>query len=176
MSDKDAWKKELPGIDFSDMDNLLDNPKNLEKLKEVIKTRLIEKGEGIKDILKVPEEMIETTYNIGYAMYNQGNLEKAANIFFMLVMLDSRNYKYYFAIAACLHRLKEYSLACNLYTTTSFLNPSLPLTFYHIADCHIQLEQKKEAKEALDKAFELCGDLEEYAQLKAEVKLMQERL
>jgi type III secretion system low calcium response chaperone LcrH/SycD len=129
-----------------------------------------------KTALKISDETMEAIYSQAYALYNQGKYKEASYVFRFLMLLDLSTSKYVLGIAACLHRMKDFANAANLYFLAAALDPENPIPHYHATDCYIQLGFPALAIIALQMAINTCGDKPQYQVLKERAKLLQSGL
>lgn len=152
-----------------------------------LKTNLSEEASGIfktvletgrlpREALGFGDQRMEAGYAQAYHLYNTGKFLDAAQIFRWLVVLDATDPKYYLGLAACLHMLKEYNAAAEVYMTCSVIDGQTPIPFYHASDCYIQLRDRASAILMLELAIERAGMKPEYAVLKERARMMIEGL
>ncbi len=103
-----------------------------------------------KDALGLTDEAVEGMYSQAYRLYNTGKYAESAQMFRLLVMLDPTQSKFTFGLGACMHLLKEYRNAIELYTMAAALDKKSPLALYHLSDCYIQIQDKLAALVALE--------------------------
>lgn len=125
---------------------------------------------NIKKALNLSDEAVEGMYAQAYRFYEQAKYEDAYEIFRLLVMIDGTEMKYVMGLASCLHMLKEYSAAAQIYTMCSMIDAKDPKPHYHVADCHIKMGDKFSAMVSLEMAINRAGT-SEYAQLKERAAL-----
>lgn len=147
--------------------------------KETLKTLLFEtinKGLLPKHALRLEDDTMEAIYSQAYMLYNQGKYQEASYIFRMLMLLDYMTQKYILGLAACLHRMKEYKDAANMYMLCSTLDASNPLPHYHSADCYLQLGFPEMASFSLGLVIAIAKDQPQYTVIKERARLMKETL
>ena len=150
-----------------------------EPAKDTIKTLLTQamtKGTMPKTALRIGDETMEAMYAQGYNLYNQGKYKEASYVFRLLMLLDYLTPKYVLGLAACLHRLKDYKSAANVYLLCGTLDSHNPLPHYHAADCYIQLGLLPLAIFSLDMAVISAADQPQYSVIKERAKLMREAI
>ncbi|MDF2549007.1 MAG: sycD9 [Chlamydiales bacterium] len=131
-------------------------------------------GSSPKAALQISEETMEGIYSQGYNLYNQGRYQDASYVFRLLMMLDYKVAKYTLGLAACLHRLGDFSNAIVIYTLVGVLEPTNPIPYYHAADCFLKLGQTEGAFWALDQTIMLSAENEEHAVLKERAKILKQ--
>lgn len=121
---------------------------------------------SIKTLAGVSDEKEEAIYGQAYLLYNTGRYKEAAEVFRVLITINSTEPKYMVGLAACFHMMKEYDAAISTYMICSFLDPKNPLPHFHLSDCYLQLKDPISAKTALKAAIEYAGDNPQYKTLK----------
>jgi type III secretion system low calcium response chaperone LcrH/SycD len=134
------------------------------------------KGVMPKHALKLGDDTMEAIYGQAYNLYNQGRYKEASYIFRLLMLLDYMTPKYILGLAACLHRMKDYKNAANIYLLCGTIDVTNPLPHYHAADCYMQLEVPSLALFSLGLAITTAGDQPQFAALKERASLMKEAL
>ncbi len=136
-----------------------------------ISNNIFQKGMLPKDALGISNARIEAMYGQAYRLFNSGNYKEAMNLFNMLVFLNITDAKYTLGLAACLHKLKHYKLAADTYAKCSMLDPKSPVPFYQMALCYLELGDPLSAIVCLELAIKLCGEKNEYMELKGTCEL-----
>lgn len=136
----------------------------------------VNKGILPKHALRLGDDTMEAIYSQAYTLYNQGKYQDASYIFRLLMLLDYMTSKYILGLAACLHRMKDYKNAANVYLLCSTLDSTNPLPHYHAADCYLQLGFPEMAAFSLGLVLAAAGDQPQYAVIKERARLMKETL
>lgn len=139
-------------------------------------TEAANKGIMPRHALQLGDDTMEAIYSQGYNLYNQGRYKEASYIFRLLMLLDYMTPKYILGLAACLHRMKDYKSAANIYQLCGVIDPKNPLPHYHAADCYIQLGVPILAIFSLNMAIVSAGDQPQYAVVKERATLMKDAL
>ena len=134
------------------------------------------KGILPKHALRLGDDTMEAIYSQAYTLYNQGKYKEASYIFRLLMLLDYVTAKYILGLAACLHRMKDFKNAANIYLLCSTLDSTNPLPHYHSADCYLQLGYPEMAAFSLGLVLEMAKDQPQYAIIKERSRLMKEKL
>ena len=127
LNEEDQFAKELE--DFTERFEKMDQVTITDKLTkaaqllgtpsretvEALITGGAEKGLMPKQALNIGDDTMEAIYSQGYNLYNQGKYKDASYIFRLLMLLDYLTPKYILGLAACLHRLKDFKNAANVY-------------------------------------------------------------
>jgi len=134
------------------------------------------KGVMPKHALKLGDDTMEAIYGQAYNLYNQGRYKEASYIFRLLMLLDYMTPKYILGLAACLHRMKDYKNAANIYLLCGTIDTTNPLPHYHAADCYMQLDVPAMALFSLGLAITAAGDQPQYSVVKERASLMKQAL
>lgn len=175
------FEKEVEGIDTGSVAEKINQATGLAAMpaKETITallTQAMNKGVMPKHALHLGDETMEAIYGQGYNLYNQGRYKEASYIFRLLMLLDYVTPKYILGLAACLHRMKDYNTAANVYLLCGTLDTGNPLPHYHAADCYLQLNLPVMAVFSLDLAITAAGTQPQYAIIKERATLMRQTL
>lgn len=138
--------------------------------------KALQKGSSIKDILGVSDASVESVYGQAYLLYNTGRYRDAAEIFRLLIMLNSTEPKYLMGLAACYHMLKEYLSAASTYNLVSIIDPNNPIPYFHASDCYIHTGDKTTAAVMLEMAIKRAGEKAEFSTLLQRAKITLEAL
>jgi type III secretion system low calcium response chaperone LcrH/SycD len=138
--------------------------------------KILKQGSYPKDALGLSDGMVEGIYGQAYRLYNTGKYEDAAQLFKLLILIDSTESKYSMGLAACFHMNKDYSSAIEVYALCGVIDSGSPLPHYHSADCYIQMKDKVSAVIALEMAIKRAVGKPEYKTLEDRAKMMVERL
>lgn len=93
------------------------------------------RGVKPKDALGMPPEKIEALYAEAYQYFNNGQIEKAQNLFVALCGLDGDDPRFVLGQGACFHQVKEYEKAQGCYMGAAMMDPSNPVPLFHAVDC-----------------------------------------
>lgn len=126
---------------------------------------------AIKDVLGITDESAEGIYGQAYLLYNTGRYRDAAEVFRLLIMLNSTEPKYLIGLAACHHMQKDYQAAGSTYNLASIIDPDNPIPFFHASDCYLQLGDKASAAAMLEMAVTRAKGKPQYATLKQRAEI-----
>jgi type III secretion system low calcium response chaperone LcrH/SycD len=138
--------------------------------------RATRKGASPKEALGLTDAMVEGVYGQAYRLYNTGKYKEAAQIFRLLVMINSTESKYSMGLAASFHMMKDFQSAANTYSVVGILDPQNPIPYYHASDCYTQMGDPVSALVALEMAIKRAGDRPEFNTLKDRALLTAESL
>lgn len=144
-------------------------------VKQIMEAAL-KKGIMPKQALQISDDTMEAIYTQAYTLYNQSKYRDASYVFRLLMLLDFTTPKYVLGLAACAHRLSDFTNAANLYFLCAALDPTNPIPHFHSTDCYIQLGATAIASYSLQLAIEAAGDQPQYQTIKQRAELMKEAL
>ncbi len=144
-------------------------------VKQIMEVAL-KKGIMPKQALQISDDTMEAIYTQAYTLYNQSKYRDASYIFRLLMLLDFTTPKYVLGLAACAHRLQDFTNAANLYFLCAALEPTNPMPHFHATDCYMQLGANEIASYSLQLAIETAGDQPQYQAIKQRAELMKEAL
>jgi type III secretion system low calcium response chaperone LcrH/SycD len=129
-------------------------------------------GVALKDTLGISGDAVEFMYSQGYRFYMMRKYQEASRFFHMLYLLNPKEARFPFALAACHHHLNHIEEAVAWYLLTSLIDAESPLPYYHISDCFLKQGDKESALFFLQKTLERIGGAKEYESLEERVKRM----
>ncbi len=144
-------------------------------VKQIMEAAL-KKGIMPKQALQISDDTMEAIYTQAFTLYSQAKYRDASYIFRLLMLLDFTTPKYVLGLAACAHRVQDYTNAANLYFLCAALDPKNPLPHFHAADCYIQLGAIAVASYSLDMAIAVAADQPQYQAIKQRAGLMKEAI
>lgn len=176
-SQRDFDKMDMPQIQESLQKINFGAPgKKAESALKAIMQAALKKGIMPKQALQITDDTMEAIYTQAYNLYNQAKYRDAGYIFRLLMLLDFTTPKYVLGLAACAHRLQDYTNAANLYFLCAALDPSNPLPHFHAADCYLQLGAVAIAAYSLSLAISTAGNQMQYEVIKQRAELMKQAL
>lgn len=137
-------------------------PENMDFLKGIFS----QEETSPQKAMGMTNEMVEGIYGQAYRLYNTGKYQDAAQLFRLLVMVNPTDPKFTLGLAACLHLLKEFKNAIEIYTVCSILDQDSPIPLFHASDCYLQVQDKLAAMMALEMAVKRAGSKPEFQTLK----------
>lgn len=177
-------KKQALDFDKMDINKLSDTLQKInfgagKAAEDVFKTimeKVVARGVLPKDALRINDATMEAIYTQAYNLYNQGKYKESSYIFRLLMLLDFMTPKYTLGIAACLHRMKDYVNASNMYLLCAAFDPKNPMPHYHAADCYLQMSLPELAILSLDMAISVAAEQPQYAVVKERAGLLRDGL
>lgn len=143
---------------------------------EKFASNLMQKGVTPKDILGLSDQMVEGIYGQAYRLYQTGRYKDASQLFRLLIMIKATESKFCLGLAACLHMMKDFQAAAEVYSICGVVDPHNPIPHFHASDCYIQLGDKLSAIVSLETAVKRAGEKQEYKTLKDRALLTIESL
>ncbi|MBS0634627.1 MAG: SycD/LcrH family type III secretion system chaperone, partial [Verrucomicrobia bacterium] len=140
--------------------------KKAENAVKQIMEAALKKGIMPKQALQISDDTMEAIYTQAYTLYNQSKYRDASYIFRLLMLLDFTTPKYVLGLAACAHRVQDFTNAANLYFLCAALDPDNPIPHFHATDCYLQLGAKAIASYSLQLAIEAAGEQPQYQTIK----------
>lgn len=137
---------------------------------------VIEKKMQPKEALDFSKEDMEWLYSYAYQLFSTGKYKEASTPLALLNLLEPNNHKYAFALGSCFQKLKKYQEAIDVYTIAAVLKLNDPMAFYHMSDCHVNLQNIPSALFCLKSAGAICVDNPEFANLKERIDLSIQKL
>lgn len=111
----------------------------------------------LKDAKGVSDESIEVTYALAHQMYTKRKFDKALKLFKYLVYLDYFDKRFWKGMGACYQMQENFEKATEAYGFATLLDGhdgDVPL---QAAYCYMAMNQKEEAKKALQSAIYYAG-------------------
>lgn len=133
--------------------------------------RTLQKSLSVKAMAGVSDEKEEAIYAQAYRLYNTGRYKESAEIFRLLVSLNTMDPRYLLGFAACFHMMKVYESAISAYSLAAAIDLDSPIPHFHLSDCYLQLKDDVSAITALKTAIKRSGDKGEYASLKEKCEI-----
>jgi len=101
---------------------------------------------------------LNTLYSTAYAYYESGLFAEAGNIFTKLTLDDPQEEAYWRGLAAARQMEHKYKSALYAWGLVSILSKDDPMPHFHAAECMLSLNQREEAKTALNAALQLARE------------------
>jgi tetratricopeptide (TPR) repeat protein len=92
-------------------------------------------------------------------LYNNGCLEKAKKILLELLLKSPFKWEFWFSLATIYQLEKNYAEAILSYNRALILNSKNAQIYFHIAECMLSLNDKKNALHVLNMAKKNCFDV-----------------
>lgn len=135
-----------------------------------------ENSVSIDDIPLVSDQAKEKIYGEAFRLYNNGKLDRAIELFQLLIIIDSENPKYAMGLGAAQQMKKNYQYAIDSYVQCSLLDPENPIPYFHTADCYIKMENPGSAIINLELAVEHSKSCTRFSKLQERARMTIEAL
>ncbi len=152
------------------------DPEKVEALYKHLTTEVVEHGKLLKDALHVTDEAMEGMYAYGYGLYNQGDYDKASDVFEYLTKLNPYEYKYILGVGAARQLQKSYLPAASAYLVAALMEPKDPTPHYHAAECYLELDDPFSAYASMEFAIKAAGSQKKFADLKKRAVMTRDTL
>ncbi len=137
---------------------------------------IFERGAYPQDAMGLSDEFIEMLYAYAYKLFQSGKYNEAATAYKFLMSVCPYDVRHPMALAACFHKMKNYTGALTTYTMCTFLAPNNPMPYYHASDCFLKLNDLPGAIDMLTNVVKVSEGHSEYAALKERADLSIQRL
>jgi tetratricopeptide (TPR) repeat protein len=116
---------------------------------------------------KVSEDQIEVMYSIGHALYMQGKLEKALNVFQLILLYRPLDARILEACATTFKKMGRFEEAIPVYgSVLVFGDMSNPMPSVHIAECLAALGRPNDSEKMLRPILDDSGLDSAYADVR----------
>ncbi|HVZ45025.1 MAG TPA: SycD/LcrH family type III secretion system chaperone [Ramlibacter sp.] len=110
-------------------------------------------GQTLADAMGQSRESLESIYQLGYTFYNQGKYMEAMRVFAYLLAANHMDPRHHIGFGACMQMQKHYGEALRFYAAASKLDPTQPEPALYMAECHLALGKRGEARTAIQFAL-----------------------
>lgn len=145
-------------------------PKDLETYLEDFIPNTLLKSETLQKAFGVSNYEMEEIYYEAYSYYKDDNYLESSTAFRWLVLLNPLTSKYWMGLAASLQLLEKYEKSLHAYAIYTLLDHENPYPHFYAFECYTALNNKKEAKKALNSAYKLTKDKTTYIDLQKEIE------
>src|SRR5690606_24003357 len=122
-------------------------------------------GKTMAQIQGLDEGHLDAIYSVAENQLNAGEIENAASLFQLLILLDPTVSRFYTAFGACQQLMNKFEYALELYTLAQLYDMNDPRVPQNAALCCIHLGRLSEAHGMANRALGLCETiLDEYCQ------------
>ena len=136
----------------------------------VFLVEFVEKGGTLADTQGLTGENLEALYALAYTEYNQGNYEKAEELFRLLCNLDHLEKKFWMGLGASRQMLKDWDGAIDAYTITLLFAIDDPIAPLHTAECQLAKGDRDAAISGFEYAINTAGNDPQFAAVKAQAE------
>jgi type III secretion system low calcium response chaperone LcrH/SycD len=150
--------------------------KELEAYLLSISDKVLNKGIPAKDVFKIDDTVLNQLYSQAYELFKYGQYELASSIFQNLLLLNSKNSSYAYALGACFTEMKYYEKAIMAFFQSFFYNIENPQPLYDCALCCLELKEDKQAIEFLNLFIGCTKDNPKWKSLNTKAQLTLNKL
>jgi tetratricopeptide (TPR) repeat protein len=93
------------------------------------------------EIIGIRKAQVMLIAGIGRRLFDARRFEDAADIFFMLTVLDPDHYQYWVSLGMCEQNMENYEAAVIAYYTATCLGHRKAQVYFHCAQCMWSLEE-----------------------------------
>ena len=108
------------------------NTKNL--IKETPKEE--DAWRSFQEIYGISDETINDFYSCGFRLYEQKSYQEAADVFYVVSMLDYRRYNVWMSFGSAEKQLENWEQALIAFSMASLADMELPLPFIYSTECY----------------------------------------
>ena len=141
-----------------------------------IAQNIMRHGMSPKEAFGVSNARMEALYTEGYKLYNAGNIKRAIPYFELLTMIDNKEPRFLFGLAACFQGLKQYKEAMQAYMALTSIDLASPFPLFHAADCALHEGDPLTALILIDMAIDRAGEVPAFTSLKEKAVVIKQGL
>lgn len=139
-------------------------------------TQALENGKTIQELFELTDQTIKALYAAAKYLYDKKEYQKAADSFGVLTILNPCYQTFWLALGHSEYFLGHFEQALTAYAMASHLHPEDPHPYIFSAQCYEYLNDKMNAVNSLEVAFEAIEDKKEYENLKKQIIKERKRL
>ncbi|MEZ5314848.1 MAG: SycD/LcrH family type III secretion system chaperone [Chlamydiales bacterium] len=145
-------------------------PEDIESyIEDFIPNHLL-KSETLQQAFGITDYEMEKLYEDAYNFYEKNAYQDGLTLFRWLILFNPYAPKYWMGFAAILQLSKAYDKALHAYAVITLLDSNNPYPHFHAYECYSLMENRTEARKALELAYHHCSNQFAYAQLKEEIE------
>lgn len=99
----------------------------------------------LQKIMNLSEKSLGIFYTAGVKLYEAQDYLKAADVFFLLTLIDYQRHNIWLSLGLSELKNKHYELALNAFSMAAVTKAESPLPYIYSAECCVALERKQEA-------------------------------
>jgi type III secretion system low calcium response chaperone LcrH/SycD len=125
---------------------------NSEEMLSKIGKNLLEEGTLFGKEALSPKDCT-TLYTKAYALYNQNNFEKAAELFYLLIQAQPFYFDHWAGYSSCLQMQGHYEKALSSWALAALTEESNPLPHFHAGECLFSMGEAEQGVIAMQRAL-----------------------
>lgn len=122
---------------------------------DTILTHILD-GRTIAQIQGLNEAHLNAIYSVAESRMHSGEVEEAASLFQLLIILDPTIARHYTAFGACQQMLKKYEYALEMYAIAQVQDMSDPRVPQNAAMCCVFLNRFSQARGMANRSLSMC--------------------
>lgn len=148
--------KQALGQNFEKAQELLNQDEEINDLVDEINEQLIPGEPDAPKDLEYPPSMateynisldtINTFYQIGLKLFQEGSIEEAISVFSYLAQMDEYNHEIWLALGMSLQKNQEWAPALEAFANAMVMNPADPAPYLYSIDCYIAQHDRQKAE------------------------------
>ncbi|MCB1118399.1 MAG: hypothetical protein KDK65_00405 [Chlamydiia bacterium] len=151
------------------------DPKTKKMIKESLEKIFVE-GKDPYEAIGLTVENLENMYGHAYKKFQAGNYTEAEIWFRFLHRMNRQDPRFLLGLGGCYHMRKEFLQAIVPYLKAFELDDTQALPLFYLADCFLNLENKRMAATTIDLIIILFGPNPLYSHSIERYKLIRENL
>lgn len=128
----------------------------------------IAKGKSAQQILQIPDEEIDSLYEVACYFFAKEKFQDAARIYLFLVTLNPRIQEFWLGLAMATQMCGDYENALEAYEMAGLDEITSPVPYFYLGKCLLALKDIENAVFAFELAIELSSNDEEFDGIKEE--------
>lgn len=110
----------------------------------------LKEGQTMAQMLGISRDELEVIYTVGFNLLNNGDLEKAKDVFTQLVMLDGIEAKYQYCLGYVFQQQGDYATAAKMYVNFLALDATNAEGYMRLGECLLASGERPEALECFE--------------------------
>lgn len=132
-------------------------------------TNAAKKGNASQQLLGISDEVLEKYYEAATALLQQKKWDEARDAFLFLTFLNPTIHNFWMGLGISEQWQHRYDSALLAYSMAESTDPQDPAVFANEFQCNMATGAKEAAAASLKKALDICGENDDFANLKAQL-------
>lgn len=132
-------------------------------------TAASKKGNAAQQLLGISDDVLEKYYEVALHLLDQKKWDSARDAFLFLTFLNPCMHNFWMGLGIAEQWQRHYESALLAYSMAETTDPGDPAVYANEFQCNLALNAKEEASKSLKKALEICGENDDFANLKAQL-------
>jgi tetratricopeptide (TPR) repeat protein len=132
---------------------------------------------SLKEMMKLSETTMGFFYSVGVKFYKNQDFIKAADVFFLLSLIDAQRYNIWISLGLSEMKIEQFESALNAFAMASLIKKETPYPYYYSAECCSALGRAQEGVIYLTLAKEAVKSLplEEREVLLSDIRILEQK-